>query len=149
MNYFGFALHTFSPFGTFLVQFNDLSGVSSISSCHNTKGFGSVVGSLHASQIAHVLLCLPIYCQLVLCLPIYCLLVFCTWCTLPAERMHTGTLPVIICQSVGCQYVVIPPVFCLLTDCQQVLCLLRECTLVNCMGYFASQYLTYLCKTSQ
>ena len=109
----------------------------------------AVVGSLHASQVAHVLLCLPIYCQLVLCLPIYCQLVFCTWCTLPTERMHAGTLPVRICQSVGCQYVVNPPVFCLLTYCQPVLCLLIECTLVHCMRYFASQYLAYRCKTRQ
>ena len=48
-----------------------------------------------------------------------------------------------------CQNVNNPPVFCLLVDCQPVLCLLRECTLVHCMQYFASQYLAYLCKTSQ
>ena len=90
--------------------------------CWNTRQ--RVVGPLHASQVAHVLVCPPIYCQLVLYQPIYCLLVLCTPCTLPAERMHASSLPVVFCQPIHCQLVLCQPIYCLLYFARHVLCLL-------------------------
>ena len=95
--------------------------------------FKRVVGPLHASQVAHVLVCQPIHCQLVLCQPIYCLLVLCTPCALPAERMHASCLPVVFCQPIHCQLVLCQPIYCPLYFARHVLCLLRECTPVVCL----------------
>ena len=69
--------------------------------------FKRVVGPLHASQVAHVLACQPIHCQLVLCQPIYCLLYFArhvlcllvvyqlyfAHCILPTSVLPVSTLP--------------------------------------------------------
>ena len=104
------------------------------------KNVETVVGMLHASQLAHVLVCQPIHCQLVLCQPICCLLVLCTPCTLPAERMHASCLPVVFCQPIHCQLVLCQPIYCPLYFARHVLCLLRESTPVLCLQYFACVY---------
>ena len=76
--------------------------------------FKRVVGPLHASQVAHVLVCQPIHCQLVLCQQ------YIAHCTLDAmyfacwesarryfacSILPVCTLPVVLCLSVLCLYV--------------------------------------------